>query len=121
MACHDQPLPPHLHLCQPSHTPTLVYQGQSVAEVLSNLHGKGIQSLLVEGGATLLGAFLEAGCWDELRVEVAPFMLGTGIPSPAWPSHGMYATADYGGNRVLVFRKNCSKDGSSKPIIPNFT
>ena len=121
MACHNQPLPPHLHLCQPSHTPTLVYQGQSVAEVLSNLHGKGIQSLLVEGGATLLGAFLEAGCWDELRVEVAPFTLGTGIPSPAWPSHGMYATADYGGNRVLVFRKNCSKDGSSKPIIPNFT
>lgn len=121
MASCPQPLPSHLNLCQPSDPSPLVYQGKSIAEILTDLYEKGIQSLLVEGGARLHNAFLEAGLWDELRVEVAPIVLGTGIQSPAWPPQGMCRTEEYEGNKVLIFRKNCTKDRLKGPFIPNFT
>ncbi len=43
---------------------------------LEQLGERGVQSLLVEGGPHLLGAFLEAGELDEARVFVAPLVAG---------------------------------------------
>ena len=37
---------------------------------------KGIDSLLLEGGATLNAAFLEAGCVDEVYAFIAPKIIG---------------------------------------------
>ncbi len=53
--------------------------------VLQDLSGRGIESVMVEGGAEVLAAFLEAGCWDEWSVYEAPVHLGGGpaIPTPA--------------------------------------
>jgi diaminohydroxyphosphoribosylaminopyrimidine deaminase/5-amino-6-(5-phosphoribosylamino)uracil reductase len=45
-------------------------------EALSELGGRGINSLLLEGGATLAGSFLAAGEVDELRLFVAPLLVG---------------------------------------------
>lgn len=39
--------------------------------VLKELYGKGIISVMVEGGARLLREFLATGLWDEKRVEVS--------------------------------------------------
>jgi diaminohydroxyphosphoribosylaminopyrimidine deaminase / 5-amino-6-(5-phosphoribosylamino)uracil reductase len=36
----------------------------------------GVQSLLLEGGPRLAGAFLDAGEVDEMRIFVAPIALG---------------------------------------------
>lgn len=43
-----------------------------IPEVLSELYKDGITSIMVEGGATLLRSFIEAGLWDMARVEVRP-------------------------------------------------
>jgi len=43
----------------------------------------GIKSLMVEGGATLIGALLAANLVDELRVYVAPLVVGGGAPTLA--------------------------------------
>lgn len=51
-------------------------------ELVGNLRKEGITSLMVEGGARLLGSFLEAGLYDEIRVEESPIMLGKGIKAP---------------------------------------
>lgn len=52
-------------------------------ELLTDLHRRGVQSLLVEGGAGLLGSFLEAGLWDEIRRFRSPVRFGgEGIPAP---------------------------------------
>ena len=43
----------------------------SVRDVVDTLWRSGITSVLVEGGASVLGAFISSGLWDEARVEVA--------------------------------------------------
>src|SRR4051794_25403199 len=55
-----------------------------VRAVLAALGGRGISSLMLEGGATLAGSFLDAGEVDELRLFVAPVILGgDGVPLAA--------------------------------------
>ncbi len=92
-------LPRTLHLFDGS-APTLVFtaaQGPALPgveyiatdfgrdvlpQVLSTLYGRGLQSLLVEGGSTLLQSFIDAGLWDEIRIEESPVPLGSGIKAP---------------------------------------
>ncbi len=54
-----------------------------VAQVLADLHQRKIQSVLVEGGATILDAFIKAGLWDEIRRCQSPLQLGSGVKAPA--------------------------------------
>jgi diaminohydroxyphosphoribosylaminopyrimidine deaminase/5-amino-6-(5-phosphoribosylamino)uracil reductase len=51
-----------------------------VARVLADLAARDIQSVLVEGGAAVHAAFLEAGLFDDVALFVAPRMLGGGVP-----------------------------------------
>lgn len=51
-------------------------------QVLRELAVRKIDSLMVEGGAVLLTQFLEAGLWDEARVETAPVCLHDGPSGP---------------------------------------
>lgn len=52
-----------------------------LAEELQALGAEGVQSLLLEGGPTLAGAFLRAGLVDKLLLFVAPVLSGAG-PGP---------------------------------------
>ena len=52
----------------------------SLAEELQELAAEGVQSLLLEGGPTLAGAFLDAGLIDKLLVFVAPVLAGGAGP-----------------------------------------
>jgi len=57
--------------------------GGRVARVRAGLDELGrreIASVLLEGGAGLAGAFLDAGQLDELRLFFAPVVLGAGRP-----------------------------------------
>jgi diaminohydroxyphosphoribosylaminopyrimidine deaminase / 5-amino-6-(5-phosphoribosylamino)uracil reductase len=47
-----------------------------VLSALDELGSREIQSLLLEGGPHLAGAFLEAGEIDEVRIFVAPLIVG---------------------------------------------
>ena len=47
-----------------------------VADALDELGQRDVQSLLLEGGPHLAGAFLEAGEIDEARMFLAPLLLG---------------------------------------------
>ncbi len=50
---------------------------EPLAYVLHKLYTEeGITSMLVEGGASLLNSFIEAGLWDEAWVEIQPCALG---------------------------------------------
>jgi diaminohydroxyphosphoribosylaminopyrimidine deaminase/5-amino-6-(5-phosphoribosylamino)uracil reductase len=53
----------------------------SIADVLGALGSRDIQSLLVEGGAEVHGAFIEAGLVDRVALFLAPRLLGSGIPA----------------------------------------
>ncbi|MCU6480402.1 diaminohydroxyphosphoribosylaminopyrimidine deaminase/5-amino-6-(5-phosphoribosylamino)uracil reductase [Arthrobacter silviterrae] len=51
------------------------------AEVLAELHRRGVGHLMIEGGSKINAAFLAAGLVDELIVYLAPTLLGTGMPA----------------------------------------
>lgn len=53
----------------------------AVRDVLAALSECGVGSVLVEGGARVLGGFLRAGAYDRMSVFTAPIVLGSG-PSP---------------------------------------
>lgn len=54
----------------------------SIERVLNCLYEQGVLSVMVEGGAQILHAFLESGLWDEARVIHADKELGNGLPAP---------------------------------------
>lgn len=58
--------------------PTLHLRSRSPAGVLAALADRGIVSVLLEGGPTLAGAFLEAGLVDRVVAYLAPALLGEG-------------------------------------------
>jgi 5-amino-6-(5-phosphoribosylamino)uracil reductase len=47
--------------------------------ILADLGARGVERLLVEGGAGVLTGFLAAGLADELQLMVAPFFVGGGV------------------------------------------
>ena len=53
-------------------------------QILSELHARNIQSLIVEGGSKLLNSFISENLWDEARVFTGNKKLNYkhGIPSP---------------------------------------
>jgi diaminohydroxyphosphoribosylaminopyrimidine deaminase/5-amino-6-(5-phosphoribosylamino)uracil reductase len=52
----------------------------SLVEVLEFLAGQGVNDLLVEGGAGVLGSFLKEGLFDGVSLFVSPRFLGNGRP-----------------------------------------
>jgi diaminohydroxyphosphoribosylaminopyrimidine deaminase/5-amino-6-(5-phosphoribosylamino)uracil reductase len=61
----------HDHPAGFSHFPT-----RDVGEVLAQLYSRGIRSCYVEGGATLIAAFVKAGLVDEYHITMGPMLLG---------------------------------------------
>lgn len=74
-------LPENLHLLDGS-TPTVIYTQESIEEILNDLYNRNIQSLIVEGGTCLLQSFIDAGLWDEARIETSPACIGQGTMAP---------------------------------------
>lgn len=65
------PALPHWGLAAP-----LQYSGRDLSAALADLAKKGINTLFVEGGPTLISAFLRSGLYHELLVYSAPTLLG---------------------------------------------
>lgn len=78
------------------------YDGR-LTSVLDALHERGIQSLIVEGGAKVLSSFIGEGMWDEARVFTSKEEFGSGIGSP---SIGGLLLADQieTGDRLEIFQ-----------------
>lgn len=52
--------------------------GVAVPALLAELYGRGVRSVLLEGGPTLAGAFVAAGTVDKVVGYLAPALLGAG-------------------------------------------
>lgn len=64
--------------------PVIVYRERTEWEyIVEDLAGRGIHSVMVEGGTTLLNHIIETGLWDEMHIEVAPeITIGEGVAAP---------------------------------------
>ncbi|HEY4597146.1 MAG TPA: bifunctional diaminohydroxyphosphoribosylaminopyrimidine deaminase/5-amino-6-(5-phosphoribosylamino)uracil reductase RibD, partial [Thermoanaerobaculia bacterium] len=87
--------------------------------VLADLYGRGVQSLLVEGGGEVLASFVMSGCYDRVMVDCAPLLIGgKGAPGPL-AGEGFaelaaaarlegFETGRQGGDVILTaYRKGC--------------
>ena len=59
---------------------------------LTDLYRRGITSVMVEGGTQILQQMIDAGAWNEARIEVSPRTVGQGVSAPV--IHGN-VTAQY--------------------------
>ena len=66
----------------------------SLEEELERLASEDVQSLLLEGGPTLAGAFLREGFLDKLLLFVAPVLTGGDDGAPLFAGPGASALAD---------------------------
>lgn len=64
---------------------TIDFSTDILPQILTVLYERKIQSLMVEGGTTLLQSFIDSGLWDEMFVEHSARVLGEGVKSPAIP------------------------------------
>jgi diaminohydroxyphosphoribosylaminopyrimidine deaminase/5-amino-6-(5-phosphoribosylamino)uracil reductase len=83
-------------------------EGGRVASALDELGAREVQSLLLEGGPHLAGAFLEAGEVDELRVFIAPVLAGGREARTAVEGTGAERIA--GAWRALASEVDCIDD-----------
>ena len=58
-----------------------------IGEVVKDLVKQKVQSVMVEGGATTLQLFIDAGLWDEARVFVSDKDFGKGIKAASLPGN----------------------------------
>lgn len=61
---------------------TLDFKSSVIHQILECLYKRKLNSLLVEGGASLLQQFIDAGLWDRAIVEKSPINLSNGIKAP---------------------------------------
>lgn len=66
---------------------TIIFRAEeSLQQMISELYSRHkITSLLVEGGAELLRSFIDAGLYDEIRVETSSVRLREGVEAPDLP------------------------------------
>ncbi len=55
---------------------------KALDDILKALHGKGVVSLFVEGGANLLQSFIDKNIWDEARVFIGNKYFKNGLTAP---------------------------------------
>lgn len=80
----------------------LVLTGKkSLADLMDELYSNGIQSLIVEGGAHTHQSFLDAGLWDEIRVETAPITVYGGTKAPSLPTNAKVVSSEHYGDNVI--------------------
>lgn len=80
-------------------------------KLLDDLYCQNIQSLIVEGGARTHQSFIDAGLWDEIRIETAPITVGNGTKAPALPPNAIIISSEqYGNNRIERFGGLKNKD-----------
>lgn len=72
-------------------------------QIFSNLHQRNVQSVLVEGGPTVLNSLLKDGLWDEIRILRSPRKLGGGVAAPSPGLCGMRQHTRLGDDELFVY------------------
>jgi len=70
---------------------------------LEDLYRRGVTSVMVEGGTRVLQGLIDAGIWDEARIEVSPRRVGQGVTAPVINGR-IVARHLIDGNTITVIR-----------------
>ena len=89
---------------------TIVYHNEILSEILFDLHKRGVQHLLVEGGSKLLQSFIDSNLWDDARVEISiaelaktqDIAFGHKVMAPTLPNAKVCEEHHIDGNKLLI-------------------
>jgi diaminohydroxyphosphoribosylaminopyrimidine deaminase/5-amino-6-(5-phosphoribosylamino)uracil reductase len=78
--------------------------GEVIQQVLNACYKKGIQSILVEGGAMLLQSFIEKKAWDEARViQNNKLIIPNGIAAPVLQNQGLSSIEEISSDTIFYY------------------
>jgi diaminohydroxyphosphoribosylaminopyrimidine deaminase/5-amino-6-(5-phosphoribosylamino)uracil reductase len=76
-----------------------------LSQIMEVLYRKGVNSLLVEGGAVTLQRFINEGLWDEARIITnQKLMLNDGVVSPRLKGGTLYKTDMYESDSIAFIQ-----------------
>lgn len=102
----DQPQLTVRHWHGPNPKRIVLTHDRPIAQLMDDLYQHGIQSLIVEGGRQTHESFIEAGLWDEIRVETAPLTVTDGTPAPKLPAKvKVHSQQVYDKNMIVTYTK----------------
>ncbi|MDE7474865.1 MAG: bifunctional diaminohydroxyphosphoribosylaminopyrimidine deaminase/5-amino-6-(5-phosphoribosylamino)uracil reductase RibD [Duncaniella sp.] len=79
---------------------------RNLSEAMERLYDRGLTSVLVEGGAEILGSFLSEDLWDEIRVEVSPVCIDGKVKVPLLPQTDVIPNIEtLDGHKIITYRK----------------
>lgn len=103
----DQPQLTVRHWHGPNPKRIVLTHDRPITQLMDDLYQHGIQSLIVEGGRQTHQSFIEAGLWDEIRVEIAPITVSDGTPAPKLPAEVKVLSQQvYGPNMIVTYTKD---------------
>lgn len=89
----------------------VLHGGITLPQLLADLHQRQVQSLMVEGGSKTLQGFIDAGLWDEIRVETSRLLVSEGTKAPVLPTGlTLWKREVYDGNVVDTFGRRETLD-----------
>lgn len=89
-----------------------ITEGNSmIQQLLADLKDREISSLIVEGGARTLQAFIDVGSWDEARVFVGAVQWPTGRKAPKLPVNGSVEELLGKDRLITYYNKRTDKNG----------
>jgi diaminohydroxyphosphoribosylaminopyrimidine deaminase/5-amino-6-(5-phosphoribosylamino)uracil reductase len=71
-------------------------------QVVQYLYNSGIQSLLIEGGASVLGHFISNGLWDEARIFSGEQHFEGGVPAPVIMGK-LFSETEFSSSKLQVY------------------
>ena len=75
-----------------------------LSQLIDDLYQQGIQSLIVEGGRQTHESFIQAGLWDEIRVETGNITVSDGTRAPQLPANvSLLSRKTYDGNILCCY------------------
>ena len=76
-------------------------------QLIDDLYQQGIQSLIVEGGRQTHESFIQAGLWDEIRVETGAMTVTDGTRAPQLPANvSLLSCETYSDNTLYQYKSN---------------
>lgn len=89
----------------------VLHGGVTLPRLMADLHQRQVQSLMVEGGSKTLQGFIDAGLWDEIRVETSRLLVSEGTKAPVLPTGlTLWKREVYDGNVVDTFGRRETLD-----------
>lgn len=76
---------------------------KSLPAILSDLHSRSVQSVLVEGGAITLQRFIDSGYWDEARVFTSTHEFCNGIVAPQLKKAVQLSESSIDADRLTIY------------------